>query len=259
MSNPNLQQAADKEHGSGAPSLLKIVGLVFVVAFVLLLFSFLMELRGNAEESQTLANVIEERESLRAQVVALEAQMASLEGELAETEAAAEADVKALEAKIEALRRQLRPLAAEAEAIVMEKAALLGLTMAEIAEMQGIGLESLEDLDGLYYDSLNLCHYSVHWEDRDLPIEEQRCYRYSQRFSDMFGEDGGTLVGELRLLFDEMDTSSLLETLPVSEGGPYTFMLPPLAGRSTRIIVSTVDKNDYVHPTNGITLAMDLY
>ena len=167
MSEQNLQQAADREHGNTPPSLLKVVGLVFVVAFVLLLFSFLMELRGNAEESQQLGNVIEERESLRAQVIELEGEIAYLEKELAEVTVQAETMRKAQEEEIYFLERRMEELTRETRSKVAEKANMLLATMVEMTEMQGVSLSSLiKEKTQLgrvyYYDRVNRCYYAVH-------------------------------------------------------------------------------------------------
>ena len=167
MSEQNLQQAADREHGNTPPSLLKVVGLVFVVAFVLLLFSFLMELRGNEEESQQLGNVIEERESLRAQVIELEAEIGALESELAETKTAAEAEWKAMDEEIYFLERRVEELTRETRSKVTEKADMLLATVIEWTEMQGVSLNSLtKEKTQLgciyYYDRANRCYYAVY-------------------------------------------------------------------------------------------------
>ena len=166
MSNENLQQAADREHGNTPPSLIKVVGLVFVVAFVLVLFSFLMELRGNEEESQTLASVIEERQSLREQVGELEDELAALETELADTKAAAEAEWKEMDNTIWFLEQRVEELTRKTAEKMQERAAMLGLTLGQAADMNEVRLSSLVkefsrfEMD-YYYDRANRCYYAV--------------------------------------------------------------------------------------------------
>ena len=91
--------------------------------------------------------------------------------------------------------------AAETKTVIMEKAELLGLTMDEVAEVQGIRLEDLEKRDSGYFDSVNQCSYATYPTEEPIPLEEQRCFWYFESFSDMFGERGETILGELEALF----------------------------------------------------------
>lgn len=103
----HLQQAADREDGGGSSSnsLLRIVGLVFLVAFVLLVFSFLMEHRLDElhESVSSLQTVEEERQALRQEVNALRTENEELKSQY--NDAAKEND--ALKTQLTALELQL--------------------------------------------------------------------------------------------------------------------------------------------------------
>ena len=153
------------------------------------------------------------------------------------------------------LRWQARRAAAETEAIVLEKAALLGMTMPEVLAAQGITLEELDIFGtGHYYDPVNMCHYGIDYDSEELPLDEQRCNRYSQRFSDMFGADGSRLIGDLQALYARSTPSFLWWHF--TGRGPTYFMLPKSAGDGVQISVATMDVTGYVHPTNDVTLVM---
>ena len=172
MSNPNLQQAADQEHSNNSSSLFKIVGLVFIVAFVLLLFAFLIERSGNAEESQTLASVVEERQALRMQVGALENDVARLQQQLTlatnmyrryQNDAETATTEKIL------LQWYLADLIQETTQAMENQAAVIGMTIDEVAEVRGSRLSDSSALRrkgfDCYYDRANDCYYLVASED----------------------------------------------------------------------------------------------
>lgn len=114
----NLQQAADREGGSSsANSLLRIVGLVFLVAFVLLTFSFLMEHRLDElhESVSSLKTVEEERQALRTEVDQLKVENAELQLE-----------VNALNIEKQTLRTQVEELKDELNRLQLEGLGELG-------------------------------------------------------------------------------------------------------------------------------------
>ena len=210
MSNENLQQAADQEHGNTPPSLLKVVGLVFVVAFVLLLFSFLMELRGNEEESQTLASVIEERQALREQVIEQEARIGALEGELAQTKAAAEIEWEAMDEKIRVLKWRIEELTRKTTEKVRERAAEFGLTLGQVADMNEVRLSSLVkqysrfEID-YYYDRANRCYYGI--ATGEASVAEAVVVGYMSELSRFFDNPNGEdAIWELDIALEMPET-----------------------------------------------------
>jgi len=90
--------------------------------------------------------------------------------------------------------------AADTISIIMEKAGLLGLTMGEVAERQGVGLNNLQKLaEGAYYDPTNQCLYTPLLTEGDL--KERLCTGYATNLADMFDDTEETLLIELEVLF----------------------------------------------------------
>ena len=93
---------------------------------------------------------------------------------------------------------------AETKAAILEKAEMLGLTMGEVAEIQGFRLDELEILEKseyscLYYDRVNECNYGT--KDPELPRGEQICYIYRQGLLTWFGDKSDRFVDEIQALF----------------------------------------------------------
>lgn len=110
----DLQQEADKSSNSQT-SVFRVVGLVFLVVFVLLIFSFLMEMRSRTtqlhDSVSSLETVIEERQALRDELASVEAENDALRDEVE----ALRVYTAKLEGQLEALREAMNPEAEDGE------------------------------------------------------------------------------------------------------------------------------------------------
>ena len=129
--------------------------------------------------------------------------------------------------------------------IVMEKAELLGLTMAEVAERQGVGLENLGEVDvDYYFDPKNQCYYSVDG-DYGVPLGDQICRWYSQNFGDMFG-------GRSEMFLAEVKVFSKDPMLPHLTAQTYTFSTPH--GKIFLLEINAPDGNGFVSPESQVSI-----
>ena len=98
----------------------------------------------------------------------------------------------------------------------MEKAELLGLTMAEVAAVQEIKVDDLVLADSeivtvdayqtaepcRYRDEKNQCEYAAFYTNE--PLAERVCVSYSTTVGQLFETDGEGLIGELEAIFQRM-------------------------------------------------------
>ena len=100
--------------------------------------------------------------------------------------------------------RQTKPQL-ETETVIMEKAALLGLTMGEVAQAQGINLNTLSPLDSFvgydqFYDGLY--GYRLDWVDGDKALGERICHGIFGTIADMTRTSADELLTELSAIFN---------------------------------------------------------
>ena len=96
MEKENLQRQADRAKSHGRRSALTYLAILFAAAFILLLLAFFMQQRNNRQALDQLSDsmtafdsieqLIEDNETLRAQVQELEEQTAELEEQLAQAQ-----------------------------------------------------------------------------------------------------------------------------------------------------------------------------
>ena len=171
----------------------RVVAAVLVVAaFAGLLGAFLME-----RERHQWAVADSER-----RVSSLRHSLNSQERMLTATGAA---EVSLRETELERLRLWTEQSTAETQAHLSEKIVLLGLTMGEVTQRQGIELAQLVPMDNMLgYDHFFDGQYSyrLDWMDRELPLGERVCLGILGNIQDMTGTNADGLLAELGAIFN---------------------------------------------------------